>query len=78
MTSLSNPVLEAFLSVLDGDELAMVREKPRETQEALAQAWQDLVKLDLGDGVDVLNPAMLTAERDALQGLASQVVFDEA
>ncbi|MER5215643.1 hypothetical protein ABT063_35245 [Streptomyces sp. NPDC002838] len=76
MTSLSNPVLEAFLSVLDEGERQILRRKPRETQEALAEQWQDVVKIELGDNASVLDPAMMTMERDKVQELARRMVLD--
>jgi hypothetical protein len=78
MTSLSNPVLEAFLSVLGEGERQILRQKPREIQEDLAEMWQDAVRLELGDDANVLNQGMMTMERDTVQELARRLVLDNA
>ena len=48
MTSLSNPVLEAFLSVLPEECQQRVQKKPPEIQEAMAQQWQEDFETDAG------------------------------
>ncbi|WP_189152270.1 hypothetical protein [Streptomyces lacrimifluminis] len=76
MTSLSNPVLEAFLSVLPEECQQRVQKKPPEIQEAMAQQWQEDFETDAGP--DVLNLEALTrSQKMVASRMALRMVDDE-
>lgn len=76
VTSLSNPVLEAFLSVLPEEHRQRVRKSPPEIQEAMAQQWQEDFETDAGP--DVLNlGALTTSQKMVASQMALRMVDDE-
>jgi hypothetical protein len=76
MISVSNPVLEAFLSVLPEECQQRVRKSPPEIQEAMAQQWQEDFEADAGE--DVLNLQALTrSQKMVASRMALRMVDDE-
>jgi hypothetical protein len=76
MTSLSNPVLEAFLSVLPEEHQQRVRKRPPEIQEAMAQQWQE--DFETGAGPDVVNlKAFTRSQKMVASQMALTLVDDE-
>ncbi|MFD5271575.1 hypothetical protein [Streptomyces sp. NPDC058335] len=74
MTSLSPPVLEAFLSVLPEEYRQRVQKKPPEIQDAMAHQWQEDFETDAGP--DSLNPEALTRSQNVVASKMAQRLVD--